>query len=237
LYLQQARHTPGALERGKFSWLRAREPRGEKATGYKAVNARGEIEGYLYVLQKDAPAGHGTLFNLNVADIQFATPDGGRALLGLLHQHRSVCDTATLFGSPDHPLLALIPERTFTAKHQFHWMLRIVDVREALTARGWNPRLRGEVHLDVQDDVLDANRGRYVLAVESGEAQVRAGGRGDAHLDIRGLAALYTGHLSPHDLMALGLLRIAQHVRDARAVMDTLGALFAGARPWLSDMF
>jgi hypothetical protein len=37
--------------------------------------------------------------------------------------------------------------------------------------------------------------------------------------------------------MALGLLRIAQHVRDARAVMDTLGALFAGARPWLSDMF
>lgn len=243
MYLEQARPTPGLLDRGVFSWRRVFEPRGERATGYKAVNERGEMEGYLFMLQKDGPApahhggAHGSLFHLIITDVQFTTPGAGLRLLEVLRQNKSVCATAMMHGSPDHPFLALIPERVFHAQHQFHWMLRIIDVEKALVARGWNPLVRGEVHLDVRDDGLPENNARFTLTVADGAANVWRGGTGDAIIDVRGLAALYTGHLSPQDLLSWGRLQMAEHVRDHARVLDTLGGLFAGPTPWLGDMF
>ncbi len=243
LYFERARDTPGQLDRRVFSWRRVYEPRGEKAAGYKAVNASGEMEGYLFMMQKDgsAPtsqnAAHAPLLHLLVGDVQFTTPAAGLRLLELLRQHKSVCDAAMMYGSPDHPFLALIPERTFIARHQFHWMLRIIDVEGAVRARGWNSLVRGEVHLDVRDDGLPENNAKFTLAVADGAADVRRGGRGDAIIDVRGLAALYSGHLSPQDLVSWGRLRIADHVKDPPRVLDTLSGLFAGPRPWLGDMF
>jgi predicted acetyltransferase len=238
-YTSVARHTPGLLDRREFAWKRVHEPRGEKAQGYKVINASGAIEGYAFLLQKDAPQAHAQspLFHLLINDVQFATPAAGMRLLVLIRQHRSVCDTAMLYGSPDHPLLALIPERIFAARHQFHWMLRILDVRRALEARGWNACVRGEVALDVRDDLMPENNGGLTLTVDGGAATVNKGGTGDAIIDIRGMAALYTGHLSPQDLMSWGRMQIANHVRDPQRVLETLSGLFAGPRPWLGDMF
>lgn len=244
LYRRASPSMPGSLERGQFSWKRVYEPRGEKASGFKAVNARGEIEGYLYLLQKDgdapgAPAhgAHRPIFHLLIGDVQFETPAAGARLLEMLRQHQSVCESAALYGSPDHPLLALLPERCFEARHQFHWMLRIVHVEKALAARGWSPALHGEVSLDVQDDVLPENNARFTLRVGDSRAEVSRGGSGDVVIDIRGLAALYTGHLSPHELIKWGRLRVADHVRDPARTLATLEGLFAGPRPWLADMF
>ena len=238
-YTGAARHTPGLLDRREFSWKRVYEPRGERAQGYKVVNAAGAIEGYAFLLQKDAPHAHAQspLFHLVINDVQFATPAAGMRLLELVRQHQSVCDTAMLYGSPDHPLLALIAERIFAARHQFHWMLRILDVRKALEARGWNACVRGEVAFDVRDDVLAENNAKVTLSVAAGKADAKSGGAGDAIIDIRGLAALYTGHLSPLDLVSWGRLQIADHVRDPQGMLETLAGLFAGPRPWLGDMF
>jgi predicted acetyltransferase len=116
-------------------------------------------------------------------------------------------------------------------------MLRIVHLENAIKARGWSPFVRAEVALDVRDDVLDQNAGRWQLSVHDGAASVQRGGAGDAIIDIRGLAALYSGHLSPHDLIAWGRLSLADHVRDVAGVLAALQAIFAGPRPWMSDMF
>lgn len=236
-YTSVARHTPGLLDRGEFSWKRVYEPRGEKAQGYKVLNASGAIEGFAFLLQKDAPPAHpqAPLFHLLVNDVQFATPAAGARLLELIRQHQSVCDTAILYGSPDHPLLALIPERTFTARHQFHWMLRIVDVERALLARGWNACVRGEVTLDVRDDIMPENNAKFTLTVSDGKATVKRCESGAATIDVRGLAALYTGHYSPHELVQWGWLRVADG--DAARTLETLAGFFAGPRPWLGDMF
>jgi predicted acetyltransferase len=237
LYAGIARHTPGSLDRGAFSWRRVRAPRSEPAIGYKAVNAGGQIEGYLYAQQKDPPALHGTMFNLLISDVQFTTAAAGRALLSFMRQHHSVCDSAILYGSPDHPLFALIGERIITATHQFHWMLRICHAGQALRTRGWNPHVSAEAHLDIRDDVIDANTQRCVVTVEDGEAHVAPGGRGDVVMDIRALASLYTGHRSLHDCLALGQLQVADHVRDPAEALSGLAAMFVGPRPWLADMF
>jgi predicted acetyltransferase len=124
----------------------------------------------------------------------------------------------------------MLPEATAKVEAYQRWMLRIVDVDRALLARGW-PSMRASVHLDVVDDSLPANQGRRVLSVHEGKADVAAGGRGDVRIDVRGLAALYSGFTTPHALVAQGL---ASGTDDA---MAALRSMFAGPEPWCCDYY
>lgn len=240
LYRRQAQRRAGLLDRHPILWARVRAPRGEKATGFKVVNpASGQIEGYLYALQKDVPPGtqHAS-YHLHITDVQFETPAAGRRLLRMLYEHHSVCDSAIMYGSADHPLIALLPERIAQMKVHFHWMARIVDVEKALTARGYSPHVKAKVSFAVRDDVLPENESAYTIEVDGGSAQVKRGGSGDMLIDIRGLAALYTGHMTADDLIVTGQLQMARDARDGgRAALDALNAIFTGPQPWLGDMF
>ena len=111
------------------------------------------------------------------------------------------------------------------------WMLRIVDLRAALEKRGWPATATGEVHLDVRDPILRENARRWVLEVDRGRATVRDGGSGGIAMDVRGLAALYSGFLSAEELRVAGLCD-GDDAELARA-----SALFAGPAPWTSDFF
>jgi predicted acetyltransferase len=55
--------------------------------------------------------------------------------------------------------------------------------------------------------------------------------RADLEIDIRGLAALFTGWSRPAELACLGLVRGG----TAREV-DFLAAAFAGPSPWMLDV-
>jgi predicted acetyltransferase len=238
LYRAEALQCAGLLDRAPISWGRVREPRGETATGFRVVNpATSRIEGYIYTLQKDAPPTQHTQYHLHITDAQFTTVQAGRRLLAMLYEHHSVCDTAIMFGSGDHPLITLIPERVCSTRLQLHWMARIVDVEKALAARGYDRHISAETHLDVRDDLLPENCGHFSLGVHDGEATIARGGSGDVVIDIRGLAALYTGHATTHDLVLTGQLHLAEHVRDGKACLAALDAIFRGPRPWLGDMF
>jgi predicted acetyltransferase len=69
------------------------------------------------------------------------------------------------------------------------------------------------------------------LAVAAGRTELREGGQGHIRADIRGLAALYSGHMSAAELCLAGLLD-GPGEELARADL-----LFGGARPWMPDMF
>ena len=91
--------------------------------------------------------------------------------------------------------------------------------------------MSGEVHLEVQDDVIPENNGPFVLEIGDSCAEVRDGGRGDVRIDIRGLAAVYTGHVSPLDLR-----RIA-YADASTEHLAAMAPLFAGPAPWMPDVF
>ena len=114
-----------------------------------------------------------------------------------------------------------------------HWMLRLVDVAAALAERGYPRGVRGEVDLEVRDDLLPWNHGRLTLEVADGVAEVRRGGNGDGviALDVRGLASIYSGFAAPAELVPTGL--VAGDADD----LARLGSIFAGPSPWLSDGF
>lgn len=227
VYREWARGTAGNLERTEFHWQRVMKQRGEPARGY--VVCRGEtIEGYAYVLTQADGAG---VSYLQVTDIAALTPAAARQLLTFFADYRTTRDRVEWRSSPSDTMLMHLPETTYEMSQVRPWMLRIVHVPQALEARGFPTGTTGEVHFRVHDDLLPANDGHFVLRVAAGQGHVECGGRGTFEVDIRGLAALYTGFLSPQDLVRAGLATVPE---GDQAIAT---GLFAGPLPWMRDAF
>ncbi|NJM05350.1 hypothetical protein HC891_02635 [Candidatus Gracilibacteria bacterium] len=79
--------------------------------------------------------------------------------------------------------------------------------------------------------MLHNNADNFILRVADGAASVERGGSGAISLHIRGLAALYSGHLDSHALRLLGLLE------GPSADCARLDTIFRGPAPWMPDMF
>ncbi|MCT7967549.1 sterol carrier protein domain-containing protein [Laspinema sp. D1] len=78
---------------------------------------------------------------------------------------------------------------------------------------------------------MSENNGKFILTVSNGRGEVTPGGRGDLHLDIRGLAPLYTGLFTPHQLYLNG------HLQGTPTALSVATQLFSGPHPWMADMF
>jgi predicted acetyltransferase len=224
LYAQQATRSSALIDRPEFYWKQFLEPK-EKPSHKFIAWREGVAEGYVVFF-------HATWNEqLQVRDIVALTPAAGRRLLTLLADHRSMIETMRVPGGPNDALLFLMAEQKQKVSWSLDLMLRIVDLAGALGARGYPPGLSAELHLDVQDDLLPSNNGRFVLAVAEGRGSVSPGGQGRLRLHVRGLAALYSGYMTPHELRSAGLI----DGPDADLALASL--VFAGPRPWTPDMF
>ena len=227
LYTERARQTNGTLDRHPVLWewkLRERPP----VSAY-IVERDGVAEGYVVYNQRRRPSDPGKV--IKIRDLVAATPDAGRQLLSFLGGHRRVADHLEWEGPAADPLLLLVTEQDYTASYFQQWMLRMLDVPAALTARGYPKGVSGEVHLAVLDDMLPANDGPVILSVADGRAEVRPGGEGTVVIDVRGLAALYSGYLPAAALRTVGYLKGPD---DDLSLLTTL---FAGPAPWMPDHF
>jgi predicted acetyltransferase len=220
----------GPLDRGPYIWGRVCGTRDFKYTGFAATGESGEIEGYIYlVTRRKADRGRQEAV---VSDLAFTTPRAGRRLLALLGDFGSMADEAIMFGGPMHPALFLLNEQRFRIDLRDHWMLRVVNVVSALESRGYRRHIAAGLVLDVRDDLIADNTGRWRLEVEAGRGRSGRGGDGPAlSLDVQSLAALYSGYLSATQLRLLGR---AEGDEVAIAAAD---AIFAGTTPWMSDMY
>lgn len=224
VYARRAAESSSFIERPDFYWQRMLVP-GDKPTYVFAALRDGAPEGYVLFLH----ASWGE--TLLVRDIVALTPAAGRRLLTVLADHRSMLDAVRLPAGPNDPLLFLMPEQKQKVHNAIDLMLRIVDLPGALAARGYPPGAAAELHLEVVDELLPANHGRFVLRVADGAGHAERGGQGRMRLHIRDLAALYSGYFTP------GELRYASEVAADAASLAVAARIFAGPRPWLPDMF
>lgn len=218
----------GQLDRGPYHWMRVRSPR---RTDTHACVVRGEgprVDGYVRWLQVET---EGAPYRLAVTDVAARTPDAARRILALFADHSSLASQVTWATGPGDPLLALLPERYFELELADEWLVRLVDARAALEARGYPLGVDTEVHFVLEDALLPWNSGHFVLRVAEGRGEVRPGGDGDLRVGPRGLAPLYTGHRSPAQLALAGM------VSGDRAALERAAAVFAGPSPWMADMF
>jgi predicted acetyltransferase len=224
LYARRAALTSSFIDRPDFLWQRTVAPT--------------ERPSYTFVARRDGvPEGYVTFQHaswgepLQVRDLVALTPAAGRRLLTVLGDHRSMVETVRFPAGPSDPLLFLMPEQKQSVFRSLDLMLRIVDLPTAFAARGYPQGVAAELQLEVVDELLPANQGRFVLRVADGVGHVERGGRGLMRLHIRSLAALYSGYFTPQELLLAG---------EAAADPASLAAaaqIFAGPRPWLPDMF
>ncbi len=228
LYAEQGRRTAGALDRNEYMWRRLMNV-GDTPLNTYLVERDGVAEGYIVYEQRQRAGERDRA--IVARDLVALTPGAARTLLAFLAGHRSTVNSVEWVGSPADPLLLHVPNQGYKVAWYEQWMLRIVDAPGALEARGYPPALHAELHLEVRDDALPWNRGRWVLTVAGGRGEVRAGGRGDVRLDARGLAPLYSGYLSAEELLSTGL------VEGAPGTLALASLVFGGPTPWMADSF
>jgi len=220
-----ARATAGNLDRPDPIWWKVTTDHRATPRAY-LVERDGVVEGYVYFEQEGVGLG-GTL---HVRDWSWTTRAAGEELLQLFANHRSLVRTVKFWGAPADAVAVLLGEQGLRQEERFDWMLRLVRVRAALEARGYPAHVSGALELEIRDDRLPSNDGPITLELEGGRARVEPGGKGAYKLDVRGLAALYSGLRTPAELRSLGYL-------EGSAEDGLLAAAFAGPTPWMPEFF
>lgn len=235
-YARFARPRDGYLDRTDYIWDRVFEPRGQAATGWAFVDGN-TMEGCVFTVRQPAETPGKRV--LPLSEMWMTTPRAARRILGFLADHASVIRELSFHGPCPHPLLMAMQEQAAVSRVKDFWMTRIVHVASALEQRGYPAGLTASVTIEVVDDLIEENNGAYRLSVDDGAGRVehnssepRALREGFVRADIRDLASIYTGFMSPQTLAAT----TGRVIGDERG-LATMASLFAGGMPCMTDPF
>ena len=206
----------------------------------------GEIEGYLQ-LQIDSGEGPWKLV-LTVNEYVASTAGAHRGLTGYLHGLRDQAAEVVMATPPDAPWAAQLADAAnlrgelklgvlrSSGHAGYGAMLRVLDVKAALESLPVAPDARGEVVLDVRDDVLAPNARAWRVEAREGRLAVRpepAAARDQrprltASAEV--LAILAAGATSPVRAAEAGL------VESTRGAAEVLEPWFRGRAVFLMPM-
>jgi predicted acetyltransferase len=227
-YFEFARVWNGPLDRGAYIWARIHSTRGVTYEPFGVRGTDGRLEGYVYLsISRKIDTGRQLI---EISDIAFTNAHAGRRLLGLLADHASMADEFVFFGGPTHPLMMLMPQQRYKTTFKDMHMTRVLDFKRAVEGRGYAPTSRAKFEVEISDDLIAQNVGRWVVEVEGGSATVTRGGSGTIRMDIRGFAAVFAGYVTPVQAKLAGW---AEGDEDALGRAD----VFAAGVPWMSDMY
>jgi predicted acetyltransferase len=229
VYARFAATRNGFLDRGPYVWGRLFKPRKGAVETFKATGERG-CEGYV-VLKHQMGDGVAIASEVLANDFVATTREAAERLLDLMAGYGSIATGVRWWGAAPDLLTSVLADRRHEIRATDYWMLRIVDVERALTARGYPRLVEASLELEVVDELVPENAGRYQLRVRDGAATIARGGQGTTKVDIRGLASLFTGFHDARTLRDLGQL-------DAdESSLERADAIFAGRAPAMSDFF
>lgn len=225
VYAAHARGQTGRMDRGPYLWGRVHAFRGTPNLGYVAHGPSGPVA---WVTLRQTEGGDG-FKKVHIEDHFAVDRDALLRLVGFLSTFGAMARELVIPGPT--AIWDLLPEHRADVRLVEPWLLRVVDVERALTARGYPEGLAVRFSISVDDPLFPENEGPWSIEVGEGKAHVSRTPAAGTTLSVRGLASLFTGHTSPARLRLTGDLRGDTEV-DAR-----LGAAFAGNAPELGDFF
>jgi predicted acetyltransferase len=152
-------------------------------------------------------------------------------LLGYFRGYRGIGQWVEWAGPPNDPISFLLPEQKLETSFSYRWMVRLLDVRAALEARGY-PQVDAEALFAVEDPMFPENAGPWSLRVAGGKASVeRVETAAPRPIPIGVLSSMFTGHLRAPDAVRLGFLDA-----DDPAV-PAFSRSFDGPDPWCPFFF
>jgi predicted acetyltransferase len=227
-YASFARLHDGTLDRGRYVWNRVRTLRGTEYIPFGLRDDAGRLIAYAGIHQARKPESGRQ--NIELSDLVFLTPGAGRRMLGLVADFAMMGDDMIFHAGPMHPALMLIAQQRYRITSKDTHLLRVLDLASAIERRGFEPTVRAEVHLRIDDDLIDANRGDWIVRIEGGRGSAVRGGRGEIGVSARGLATIYAGFMTPEQAALVGL---------ASGETETLrhANVFHRSTPWTSDQY
>lgn len=231
VYDSFARRFDGQLDRGPYIWSRVRAFRDTEYHGFGVKLPDGTLGGYVFLHQDRKSHGR---HDISLSDFAFTSPEVGRRLWGFLADFAMMGEDLSFHGGPTHPALTLLGQQRYKVECRDYWMIRILDVKRALEARGYSPAVRATVRIEITDDLVPGNAGNWTMSVADGRATVErtaSSGGGTIRCDIRGLASMYSGFVTPLQAKLVGL------ADGDDATLNAAGAVFQGGTPWMTDMF
>jgi predicted acetyltransferase len=231
MYQWRCAHGAGLLERTPGLWNRvlrfAHDPDSQQYA--YLIGDPDDPQGYVILRHEAVPI---FTFKIIIRDYVVKTAAAGLTLWNFLAGHRSIAASVIWSGSSNDPLLCLPHESRYLRLVEWHrWMLRIVDLPRAFEARGYPPDAKAELHLDITDEIIPENAGCWVVSIEDSSAHVERGGHGTLRMDIKGLAPLYTGMMSPAELQRVGW------IEGEEFALMAAERPFLGPTPWIVEMF
>jgi len=173
--------------------------------------------------------------DLIVHDLWAANPTAAAAIYAFLGQHHSRADTVQFRRSalPPYPtLLHGLHRYRLTAEAWHPWMLRVLDIPQALRLRGWPAEMSFETVIEVSGEPHREPR-RYLLCVSKGTADVEL-----VHIEptvhfTRGqLAVWYAGGYTTATMTRMAGVR-----SESPEALTTLVRAPHTLDPWLPDLF
>jgi predicted acetyltransferase len=240
LYDQIAPTRHGAFVREDWWWrvlARTRNQEGKETANFLLENSEGPVGWAMLAFGEDpVPSAQSFGLRLRVQDWGWL-PGHDLAVVGALTGYRTVEGVVGWSGPDPDPFLFLLPNESSKLVRRSHWMLRLVDLAGAFSARSYPPDASGRVDLRVDDPLCPWNSGAWTLAIEGGQGSLERSGTRGASADaaatsIRGLAALFTGFAGPEQLARLGLLDGVDC-----AGLAVLRRAFASPEPFTAELY
>ena len=195
-----------------------------------AVGHSGELCGYV---SWSRGQGYGEEAALEISDLIATTADGYRALLAAMGTFVSVTPISTIDTSGDDVAAMMLPSGHWQVVKPRPYMLKLLDVPAALTARRYPRGVAASLPFGLAGDFLAENNGGYLLSVADGAATCdREAVRGGHMFTPQGLALLYAGTQSCANLRFAGQLVGGDPDHD-----ELWDALFGGRQQHIRDYF
>jgi predicted acetyltransferase len=239
VYEQLRADRPGWSSRDEQWWtylLSDVPSRRQGATERRAVLHEGQsgVDGYALWRVKSAWDGKGPSGEVTVHEVVATTLTGYVDLWRFLLSVDLTRSARYFFGAVDEPLLYLANEpRRLGGRFGDALWVRIVDVEAALSSRRYASTV--DVVIDVTDDLLPENAGRWRLTADASGAgtAARTDAPPDLECDVSVLGAAYLGGTSLAALAAAGRVREL----SAGAVAEASVALGWHRAPSATEIF
>jgi predicted acetyltransferase len=194
-----------------------------------AVDATGRICGFV---SWDRGQGVGEGASIKISDLLAVSGDAYRALLSVIGSFASVTASLKIDTSGDDLARLFLPSGQWKVIESYPYMLKILDVAEALARRRYPPSLRTNLRFRVEGDFLPENNRAYELTVQEGQATCAEADHADQTFTPQGLALLFA------DAQSCANLRLAGQLDGGEASQDLdWDALFGGRQRHIRDYF
>jgi predicted acetyltransferase len=230
-YAAYAPSVPGAVDRSPgFWWLHKIGGRRDGAFLY-GVRTDGALSGYIAYTQTQDEGAWG--YSLRVDDVVAHDRASAVALWRFVGGHSMQVERVSVPTAALPALSLVLDEQDPVTDLENHWMHRIVDVPDAIAARGYPVGLAGSVVARITDPLAPTTAPVWRVCVADGNGAVEPAGDEHAEItvDVGALSALAIGGTT------VGLLRHAGRIDGDAGAMARLGGLLQTPTPIITDEF